>query len=108
MNAITAVYLLLLLGGIAWIVYRVHVYLRAERERDSRWVEMASDKRLTAQMESRKKTPGGLQAGSWPKSRGTRPARQPKTGEPQSKQVRKSQADKRTAGSHPGREDENR
>ena len=36
-------YIALMAGGIAWIVYRTLVYLRNERERESRWTELASD-----------------------------------------------------------------
>lgn len=36
-------YIGVIVGGIAWIVYRLVMYLRKERERELSWADMGSD-----------------------------------------------------------------
>jgi hypothetical protein len=43
MSTLTVVYVLLLLVGIGWVVYRVSLYMRTEREREARWTKMFTD-----------------------------------------------------------------
>jgi hypothetical protein len=63
MNFLTTLYILLLIAGMGWVVYRFMLYMRNERERDSRWDDMASDRQFMAYLESLKKErTGGSQA----------------------------------------------
>lgn len=55
MGAITLLYVLLIVGGVVWIVYRVTAYTRTERERESRWALMASDRLMTRPLDTAKK-----------------------------------------------------
>ncbi|MBM4326958.1 MAG: hypothetical protein FJ118_07315 [Deltaproteobacteria bacterium] len=55
MSTLTIVYVLLLIAGIGWVVYRISLYMRAEREREARWTKMFTDdqfKKLLARMKT--------------------------------------------------------
>jgi hypothetical protein len=43
MSTLTVVYVLLLIAGIGWVVYRISLYMRTEREREARWTKMFTD-----------------------------------------------------------------
>lgn len=55
MNYLTTIYVLLLIAGMGWVVYRFMIYMRNERERESLWDDMASDRKFMAYLESLKK-----------------------------------------------------
>jgi hypothetical protein len=55
MSVITVLYVLLVVAGIAWVVHRFRLFMRDERERESRWNTMASDERLNGFLESVKR-----------------------------------------------------
>lgn len=66
MSPLVLAYCLLLLAGVIWIAYRVVAYMRAERERESRWIDMFEDedfktylKKLSAERETGRDKPPG-------------------------------------------------
>ncbi|MEW6113187.1 MAG: hypothetical protein AB1664_13740 [Thermodesulfobacteriota bacterium] len=59
MSTLTVVYVLLLIAGIGWVVYRISLYMRTEREREARWTKMFTDdqfKKYLAKMGSHNPT----------------------------------------------------
>ncbi len=59
MSVITILYVVLVVAGIVWIVHRFRVFMRDEKERESRWVMMASDERLGGFLDSLKREKEG-------------------------------------------------
>ncbi|GEM_PF-3647902 len=59
MSVITILYVVLVVAGIVWIVHRFRVFMRDEKERESRWVMMASDERLGGFLDSLKQEKEG-------------------------------------------------
>jgi hypothetical protein len=55
MSVITIFYLLLVIAGVVWVVYRFMVFMRDERDRESKWTTIASDDRLRSFLDSLKR-----------------------------------------------------
>jgi|GEM_PF-815635 len=74
MNSLFLAYCLLVLVGLVWVVYRVLIYMRSERERESRWSDMLEDedfKKYLKQLSAESKA-GGDQKGAEPEDAAAR------------------------------------
>jgi len=60
MNFLTTLYVLLVIAGMGWVAYRLMMYTRNERQRESRWDDMASDRQFIAYLDSLKKERKGV------------------------------------------------
>lgn len=56
MNLLTVLYVILVIAGIAWIAYRLRAYVSQQKERESRWIEMASEDELRSHLKDLRKT----------------------------------------------------
>ncbi len=48
MNYLTIIYVLLILIGLVWVVFRVRAFLRSQKERDAMWDRMMTEEELRA------------------------------------------------------------
>lgn len=48
MNYLTIIYVLLILIGLIWVVFRVRAFLRSQKERDAMWDRMMTEEELRA------------------------------------------------------------
>lgn len=64
MNLLTVLYVVLVLAGIAWVVYRLSTYISQQRDRESRWTEMASEDEFRSYLKDLRKTPAPNNHGS--------------------------------------------
>jgi Mg2+/Co2+ transporter CorB len=46
MNYLTIIYVLLILIGLVWVVFRVRAFLRSQKERDAMWDRMMTEEEL--------------------------------------------------------------
>jgi hypothetical protein len=54
MTFVTLIYVLLLLVGTIWAVYRIIYFLRSQREREAMWDQMMSPEEIKAYVENLK------------------------------------------------------
>ncbi len=52
--ALWVIYIGVIVGGVVWIIYRLVIYLRKEREREMNWANLASDDDFKAYLETLK------------------------------------------------------
>jgi hypothetical protein len=57
MSLLTATYLVLMLLGVVWAIYRVRSYVRSQRERESMWDQVMTPEELRAYVENLKREP---------------------------------------------------
>ncbi|WP_157212265.1 hypothetical protein [Desulfomonile tiedjei] len=60
MNYLTIIYVLLILLGLVWVVFRIRAFLRSQKERDAMWDRMLTEEELKALYQNaRKNVPEG-------------------------------------------------
>jgi hypothetical protein len=69
MNLLTVLYVILVIVGIAWVMYRLRTYISQQRERESRWDEMAADDEFRSYVKDLRETTSTSNQGKKQKSR---------------------------------------
>ncbi len=55
MSFLTIIYIVVLLLGVLWVIHRVRIFLRAQKERETMWDQVMSPEELRAYVENVKR-----------------------------------------------------
>ncbi len=78
MSSLLLIYILLMLGGVAWLGYRILLYVRNERHRESVIDYMADDEQFEAYLQGLKRSQDDKGAPVAPEQPSQRPVDRPK------------------------------
>lgn len=92
MHLLTVLYVILVIAGVAWVTYRLRTYISEQRQRESRWAEMAAEDEIRSYVKDVRETTSTDSRGKKQKSQGENPrpplrhpVRSKKDGAPQRK-----------------------